>query len=84
MNKERLPVDYKKIEALIQSGLKRCAVSVRTIRKYGEECDIKWKKNWEITLMVSAYTFRKVPVIYKRVAQKGNCVSKAKWLYRIS
>ncbi|CAF3402309.1 unnamed protein product [Rotaria sp. Silwood2] len=49
MNNQRIPVNYKKVQAYVESSLKR-EVSIRTIRRYGKECGIRWKKTRELTL----------------------------------
>jgi len=46
MHNEHSPVNYKMIQAHIESILKR-KIPIRTIRRYGKECDMKWKKPLE-------------------------------------
>ncbi|CAF4035503.1 unnamed protein product, partial [Rotaria sordida] len=50
MNNKSVYVDYKKVHAHMKFVLKR-EVSIRTLRRYGKESGIKWKKKTrEITL----------------------------------
>lgn len=48
MNSQRARVTYKMVQAHVKSSLKR-EVSIRTIRRYGKECGIRWKRTRELT-----------------------------------
>jgi hypothetical protein len=56
MNEKRAHVNYRMVQANVKSTLKR-DVSIRTIRRYGKECGIRWKKAREITLRDGQYIF---------------------------
>ncbi len=49
INKKRVYVDYKMVQALVKSVLKR-EVPIHTIRRYSKESGIKWEKPRDITL----------------------------------
>ncbi|UJR18616.1 hypothetical protein I4U23_005524 [Adineta vaga] len=48
-NNEHVHINYKMVQAHIESALKR-HVPIRTVRRYGKEHGIKWKKTRELTL----------------------------------
>lgn len=57
MNRKRVQVNYKLVQAHIESQLDR-KVTLRTIRRYGKPCGIKWRKTREITSRDGSYTYQ--------------------------
>ncbi|CAF1480254.1 unnamed protein product [Rotaria sordida] len=72
MNNKYVAVDYNVSQEHIESVLKR-KVPIRTIRRYGKECGIKWKKPSEITSRDAENSFWKNIGRFRRSLQRiGN------------
>lgn len=56
MNRKRAQVNYKSVQAHIESQLNR-KVPIRTIRRYGKSCGIKWRKTRQITSRDGSYIY---------------------------
>ena len=54
MNRKRVQVNYKLVQAHIESQL-NVKVSLRTIRRYGKSCGIKWRKTRQMTSLDVSY-----------------------------
>ena len=48
LNEKRMHVNYRTVQAHVKFELKR-EVPIRTIRRYGKECGIRWLKTREVT-----------------------------------